>query len=89
MTLDALRRRAAVSADELSHALPDEFGSPRSVLRMMDRGELPELRLGRRRLVPVPALLRLLGAEHDDAPAGTTAGASGDSAVGREAGGRA
>jgi excisionase family DNA binding protein len=62
VTLDDFRGRAVASPDELASLLGC---SSRSVHRMLDRGELPELRLGRRRYVPVPALLRLLGAEAD------------------------
>lgn len=34
------------------------------------RGEIPTLKLGRRRVVPVPGLLRMLGAEVSDCPEG-------------------
>lgn len=67
MTLDELRTQAVASPTEVAPVLGM---SARSVHRAMDRGELPEVWLGRRRLVPMPALLRLLGAEHEDAPGG-------------------
>ncbi len=34
-----------------------------STYRAVHRGDIPSLRVGRRLLVPVPALLRLLGAD--------------------------
>lgn len=69
MNFDELAVRAVVTVEELAPLLGM---SPRSVHRAMDRGEIPEWWCGRRRLVPVPALLRLLGADppNEEGPGG-------------------
>ena len=68
LTLDDIRGRATITVPEAGRV----FGLARdSAYRAAERGEIPTLRLGRRLLVPVPKLLRLLGEldpEDSDAP---------------------
>ena len=67
MTLEDLRRRATITVPEAALLL----GIGRSAcFEAARRGELPTLRLGRRVLVPVPALLRMLGSSDDGADRG-------------------
>lgn len=61
-TLDDIRNRATITVPEAGQVL----GLGRdSSYRAAERGELPTLKLGRRLLVPVPKLLRLLGLDPD------------------------
>ncbi len=58
-----------------------ELGLGRSAsYEAVRRGEIPSLRLGKRRVVPTAALRRLLGLDVDDAP--VEAGASGEQHLG-------
>lgn len=60
MILDDLQGRAVITVPECGELL----GLKRSAsFGAAKRGEIPTLTLGRRLVVPVPALLRLLGAE--------------------------
>lgn len=67
LTLSDLRERPTVSVIEAGAALGL---SKNSSYAAAHRGELPTLRFGNRIVVPVPALLRMLGAE--DAAHSTT-----------------
>lgn len=59
LTLDALRGRATITIPEAGQVLGlGEWAAYRAATR----GEIPTLTLGRRKVVPVPVLLRLLGA---------------------------
>jgi excisionase family DNA binding protein len=63
LTLDAIRNRATITIEEAAAVL----GVSRGVAYESARcGQLPVLTLGRRRLVPVPKLLALLGADFED-----------------------
>lgn len=65
-TLDDLRPLALARPEQVAEVL----GLGRSATYdACARGDLPSLRIGRRLFIPVPALLRLLGAENDDAGA--------------------
>jgi excisionase family DNA binding protein len=76
LTLEDIRGRATITIPQAGEVL----GLGRdSAYRAADRGEIPTLKLGRRLLVPVPKLLRLLGelgTEHSEAGANTPADAS-------------
>ncbi|MCP4384513.1 MAG: helix-turn-helix domain-containing protein [Hyphomicrobiales bacterium] len=62
LTLDALDGRVALTVEEVASLL----GLGRSAAyEAARRGEIPTRRLGRRLLVPVPALLSWLGATAD------------------------
>jgi excisionase family DNA binding protein len=61
-----------------SEAAPVLGCSTRTVLRLMDAGEIPEIHLGRRRLIPLQPFLRLLGA---DPPNGSAPGEGGAKTV--------
>ena len=58
MTLDDIRGRATITVDETASVL--DMGLRQTYAAIRD-GSLPSLRLLRRILVPVPALLCLLG----------------------------
>jgi excisionase family DNA binding protein len=59
LTLESIRGRAVLTVEEAGNLL----GLARaSAYASAARGELPTRRFGRRLLVPVPALLALLGA---------------------------
>lgn len=61
MTLDEIRGRAVITIPEAGELLGN---LPRSTAYdAARRGEIPTIEVGRRHLVPVPAFLRLLGAE--------------------------
>ncbi len=63
LTLDALDGRVILTIEEAAGVL----GLGRSACyEAARRGEIPTRRLGRRVLVPVPALLRWLGADDPD-----------------------
>lgn len=64
MTIDELRQRLAVKPEE---AFPSLGLSRSSGYDAIKRGEIPSIRVGRRLLIPVIPLLRLLGAD-DVAP---------------------
>lgn len=58
LTLDDIRHRATISVRETARVL----GIGRdATYAAVDAGTIPVLRIGRRVLVPVPALLKLLG----------------------------
>lgn len=57
MRLDEIRDRATLTVEEAAELLGVGRSSAYEAAR---RGELPSMRLGRRLVVPVPALLRLL-----------------------------
>lgn len=59
LTLDDLRGRTTITIPEAGQVLG--LGDW-AAYRAATRGEIPTLALGRRKVVPVPALLRLLGA---------------------------
>jgi len=59
LTLDDLRGRATLSVEEMAAVVGVSRGVAYEAIRT---GQIPSLRLGRRVLVPVPALLSLLGA---------------------------
>lgn len=58
MTIDEIRNRATITPAEASDLLG--MGMQQTYSALKD-GSLPSIRLSRRILVPVPALLRLLG----------------------------
>lgn len=63
LTLDDIRTRATITPEEASNLLC--MGMRQTYAALKD-GSLPSIRLSRRYLVPVPALLRLLGeVDHD------------------------
>jgi hypothetical protein len=63
LTLDDLRGRTVVSVPEGGAVLD----LPRSgAYEAAKRGDLPTIRIGRRLVVPVPALLRMLGVVDSD-----------------------
>jgi excisionase family DNA binding protein len=62
VTLEEARQRATLTVPETASLLGV---SQRTAYGAVGAGELPALRLGRRLLVPVPALIRWLGAEID------------------------
>ena len=74
MSLDSLRGRATVTVEEAARCLGISRSSGYAAVK---RGELPALTLGRRRLVPVPQLLRLLGDEVQVQPLETSQKESG------------
>lgn len=60
VTLDEIRGRAVITVPEAGQLL----GLPRSTAYdAAGRGEIPTIGCGRRLLVPVPAFLKMLGAE--------------------------
>lgn len=60
LTLDELRSRLTVNVEEGGAVL----GLGRAAAyAAAQRGDLPTIRIGRRLVVPTPALLRLVGAE--------------------------
>lgn len=65
LTLADLRDRATITIPEASAilGLSDWAG-----YNAAQRGEIPTLTIGRRKVVPVPALLRMLDGEHVDEP---------------------
>lgn len=64
MTLDDVKGRATLTVPEAGEL----FGLGRAAsYEAAKAGQLPTLRLGRRVLVPVPALLRMLGADREEA----------------------
>jgi len=65
LTLDDLRGRATITIPEASAvlSLSDWAG-----YQAAQRGEIPTLRIGRRLVVPVPALLRMLDGVPVDEP---------------------
>jgi excisionase family DNA binding protein len=65
VTLAELRSRATVTVEEAARILGVGRGSAYEAAR---NGQIPTLRLGRRILVPVPALLKVLG-ESDESEA--------------------
>lgn len=65
LTLDALRGRATITIPEASALLGL---SPWAGYQAAQRGEIPVLTLGRRKVVPVPALLRMLDGEPMEEP---------------------
>ncbi|WP_142111072.1 helix-turn-helix domain-containing protein [Rarobacter incanus] len=59
-SVEELRGRATISIEEAGRML----GVSRPTAYVCaDKGEIPTIRLGRQRRVPVPALLRLLGVQ--------------------------
>jgi hypothetical protein len=73
LTLDGLRGRATISVPEAGAVLGI---STKSAYLAASRGEIPMLRFNARILVPVPALLRLLGDDPGvpaEGPGGVTA----------------
>jgi excisionase family DNA binding protein len=74
VTLQELRQlgRGVITASE---AAPVLGCSTRTVLRLMDKGEVPEIHLGRRRLIPLEPFLRLLGADPPNGSAPACGGA--------------
>jgi len=62
MTLADLRRlgRGVIAPSEVGPVLAC---STRTVYRLMDAGQIPEIRLGRRRLIPLSPFLSMLGCE--------------------------
>ncbi len=66
LTLADLRDRATITVPEASAVLGL---SPWVGYQAAQRGEIPTLRIGRRLVVPVPALLRMLDGEPIDEPA--------------------
>jgi hypothetical protein len=62
LTLDELRARTVVSVEEAGSVLDL---SRSSAYLAAKRGELPTIRLGRKLVVPVVPLLRLLGLDQD------------------------
>ena len=67
LTLDEVRSRATVTVDEFAELM----GIGRtSAWAAVNAGEVPTIRIGRRVLIAVPALLRTLG---DDGPLSSSA----------------
>jgi excisionase family DNA binding protein len=62
MNLSHLQDRATISVSDAAVLLGISRNGAYEAART---GQLPTLRLGRRLLVPVPALLRMLDSEHD------------------------
>lgn len=63
LTIADLQDRATITIPEAGQVLGlGEWAAYRAATR----GEIPTLTLGRRKVVPVPALLRLLGATEED-----------------------
>lgn len=63
LTLDDLRGRTTITIPEAGQVLGlGEWAAYRAATRR----EIPVLSLGRRKVVPVPALLRLLGATESE-----------------------
>lgn len=60
MGLDDIRDRATITVEEAARVLGIGRTSAYEAAR---RGDIPTVRVGRRVVVPVPALLRLLGGE--------------------------
>lgn len=65
MQLDDIRGRATLTIPEVASTIGLSVDLAYAAAR---RGEIPTLKFGRRLVVPVPALLRLLGAETTEAP---------------------
>ncbi len=63
LTLSDLRDRATITIPEAAAILGL---SPWAGYAAAQRGEIPVLSMGRRKIVPVPALLRLLGATESE-----------------------
>ncbi len=64
ITIAEIRDRTTLTVPEAGRV----FGMSRgSAYQAAQRGELPTIRIGRRIVVPVPALLRLLGADLESA----------------------
>ncbi len=61
--LDRLRGQTTVTVPEAAEVLGI---SRNSAYAAVQRGELPALRIGRRTVIGVPALLKLLGVEGDN-----------------------
>ena len=61
-TVEGLRGRAVISVDELARVLDVGRGEAYAAVH---RGEVPSLRIGRRIVIPTPALLRMLGADSE------------------------
>ena len=60
LSIDEVRSRPTITAPEVGKL----FGLGRdAVYDAIRRGQIPSIRVGRRVLVPVPALLRMLGAQ--------------------------
>lgn len=57
-SIAALRRRTTITVVEAAEVLGLSRGS---AFAAASRGDLPTLRIGRRLVVPVPALLKMLG----------------------------
>jgi excisionase family DNA binding protein len=68
MTLEDLKGRATITVEESADVLGIARGTAYEAART---GQLPVLTLGRRRLVPVPKLLALLGVAADPASEAT------------------
>lgn len=68
LTLDDLRGRATITVQELHEVVGLGVNQCREAVK---RGDLPGIQIGRRWLVPVPALLKALGADppNSDDPA--------------------
>lgn len=58
MGLDEIRDRATLTVEEVAELLGVGRSCAYDAAR---RGDIPTMRLGRRLVIPVPALLRLLG----------------------------
>jgi len=84
LTIDEARQRAAITIPQAGYLL----GLGRSsAYECANAGELPTLKLGGRRVVPVPRLLELVGYPlHEEAP-GTVIPSADVFATGRQAGG--
>lgn len=66
MTLTELRERATITVDELASVLQVSRASAYEAVR---QGTIPSIRIGDRRLiVPVPALMAVLGETSGDGP---------------------
>lgn len=65
LTLSDLRDRTTCTIPEASAVLGL---SSWAGYQAAQRGEIPTLTIGRRKVVPVPALLRMLDGEHADEP---------------------
>lgn len=84
ITLSDARKRAAISIAEAGQLLGI---SRSSAYECASRGDIPTLRMGGRRVVPVPRLLELVGYPlHEEAP-GTVIPSADVFATGRQAGG--
>lgn len=63
MTITELRERTTITVEECARALSISRASAYEATRTQ---QIPTLRIGRRLLVPVPALLRMLGDNGED-----------------------